>query len=70
MSSQFFSTFFVVLLLLGRPERSSSSTGTRPALRNVNITQKLLSGLKSVVQKHHEAFQGFREWIHRASRKT
>jgi hypothetical protein len=31
--SIFFSTFSVVLLVLGRPERSSSSNDTRPALK-------------------------------------
>jgi hypothetical protein len=53
-----FSTFSVVLLVLGRPERSSSSTDTRLAL-NVNAVQKLLSSLKNVLQKLHEAFQEF-----------
>jgi hypothetical protein len=33
MSSQIFSTFSVILLVLGRPEHSSSSTDTRPALK-------------------------------------
>jgi hypothetical protein len=34
MSSRIFSTFFVVLLVLGHPERSSSSPDTRPALKH------------------------------------
>jgi hypothetical protein len=34
MSFQIFSTFSVVLLVLGRPERSSSSTDTQPALKH------------------------------------
>jgi membrane protein implicated in regulation of membrane protease activity len=34
MSSQIFSTFSVVLLLLGHPELSSSSTDTQPALKH------------------------------------
>jgi hypothetical protein len=33
MSSQIFSTFSIVLLVLGHPELSSSSTDTRPALK-------------------------------------
>jgi hypothetical protein len=33
MSVRTFSTFSVLLLVLGRPERSSSSTDTRPALK-------------------------------------
>jgi hypothetical protein len=32
MSSQIFSTFSIVLLVLGRPERLSSSADTQPAL--------------------------------------
>jgi hypothetical protein len=44
-----FSTFSVVLLVPGRPEHSSSSIDTRPALKS-------LSGLKNVLQKPHEAF--------------
>jgi hypothetical protein len=34
MSSQIFLTFSVVLLVLGRPERTSSSTDTQPALKH------------------------------------
>jgi hypothetical protein len=34
MSSRIFSKFSVVLLVLGRPERSSSSTETQPALKH------------------------------------
>jgi hypothetical protein len=30
----FFSTFYIVLWVLGRPERLSSSTDTRPALKH------------------------------------
>jgi hypothetical protein len=33
MSSQIISTFSVILLVLGCPELSSSSTDTRPALK-------------------------------------
>jgi hypothetical protein len=33
MSSRIFSTFSVLLLVLGRPELSSYSTDTRPALK-------------------------------------
>jgi hypothetical protein len=33
MSSQTFSTFSVIMLVLGRPECSSSSTDTQPALK-------------------------------------
>jgi hypothetical protein len=52
-----FSTFSVVLLVLGRPECSSSSSNTRPA-SNVNAVQKPLSGL----MKHFTGFgSGFTE---------
>jgi hypothetical protein len=34
MSSEFFSIFSVVLLVLGSPECSSSSTDTQPALKH------------------------------------
>jgi hypothetical protein len=34
MSSRIFPTFSVILLVLGHPERSSSSTDTRPALKH------------------------------------
>jgi hypothetical protein len=56
MSSQIFSTFTVILLVLGRPERSSSSTDIQPALKHE--FQKLLSGLKNVLQKTYKALQG------------
>jgi hypothetical protein len=42
--SNFFYSFFVGLLALGRPERSSTSTDI----------QKTLSGLKNVLEKRHE----------------
>jgi hypothetical protein len=45
MSSQIFSTFSIILLVLGHPERLSSSTDNRKAL-NVNAIQKPLSSLK------------------------
>jgi hypothetical protein len=32
----------------------------------VNAIQKLLSGLKNVLQKPQEAFQGFWQWIYQA----
>jgi hypothetical protein len=38
--------------------------------RNINAIQKPLSGLKNVLQKPHNAFQGFRYRIYRASHKT
>jgi hypothetical protein len=44
--------------VLGHPERLSSSTDTRLALK-VNAIQKPLSGLKNDLQKPQEAFQGF-----------
>jgi hypothetical protein len=34
MSSQIFSTFSIILLVLGHPEHLSSSTDTRPALKH------------------------------------
>jgi hypothetical protein len=58
MSSQIFSTFSVPLLVLGHPERLSLQlTLNRPS--NTNAIQKPLSGFKNVLQKAHEAFQGF-----------
>jgi hypothetical protein len=54
-----FSAFSVVLLVLGRPERSSSSADTRPALKR-ECHSKTAVRLKDVLQKPHEAFQGFR----------
>jgi hypothetical protein len=59
MISQSFSTFSVVLLVLGCLERSSSSANTRPALKHECHLKKLLSGLKNVLQKPHKEFQGF-----------
>jgi hypothetical protein len=50
MSSQIFSTFSVILLVLGHLERSSSSTDTWPALKH-NVIQKLLSDLKNNLQR-------------------
>jgi hypothetical protein len=55
-----FSNFFNILcllLVLGRPERLSSSTDTQPALK-MNVIQKPLSGLKNALEKPHKAFQG------------
>jgi hypothetical protein len=37
---------------------------------NVNAIQKLLSGLKTALQKPHEAFEGVQYWIYRVSLKT
>jgi hypothetical protein len=34
MNSQIFSIFFIILLVLGHPEHSSSSADTRPALKH------------------------------------
>jgi hypothetical protein len=34
MSARILSTFSIVLLVLGHPERSSSSTDTQPALKH------------------------------------
>jgi hypothetical protein len=34
MNSRIFSTFYVVLVVLGSPERLSSSTDTQPALKH------------------------------------
>jgi hypothetical protein len=58
MSSQIFSTFSIVLLVLGHPEPLSSSPDTQPVLKHeyLKIT---LSGLKNVLQKPHKVFQGF-----------
>jgi hypothetical protein len=53
-----FSTFSVVLLVLGRPERSSSSTDTRPAMKR-ECQSKPLSGLKNVLEILTKHFNGF-----------
>jgi hypothetical protein len=58
MSSQIFSTFSVILLAFGCPECLSSSTDTQPALKH-ECHSKTPSSLKNVLQKPHEAFQGF-----------
>jgi hypothetical protein len=42
---------------------------TLDQLRNLNVIQKRLSGLKNALQKPLEAFQGFQYWISRVSRK-
>jgi hypothetical protein len=47
--------FSGVFLVLGRPEHSSLSTDTQ----NVNAIQKLLSGLKNILQKPNKAFHVF-----------
>jgi hypothetical protein len=47
------SSFSVILLVLGCPERSSSLTY---ASCKVNAIHKPLSSLKNVLQKPHEAF--------------
>jgi hypothetical protein len=56
MSSRNFSTFSVVLLVLGRPERLSSSTDTRPALKR-EWHSKTAARLKEC---SYEAFQEVR----------
>jgi hypothetical protein len=59
MSSRIFSTFSIVLLVLGRPERSSSSTDAQPVLK-LECHSKTAAQLKERSPKSHEAFQGFR----------
>jgi hypothetical protein len=46
------------LLVLDRSECSSSSTDTQPVLKR-ECHSKLLSNLKDILQKPHEAFQSF-----------
>jgi hypothetical protein len=50
MSSQIFSTFSVILLVFGRPERSLSSTVTRHALKH-ECHSKTAVQLKECSQK-------------------
>jgi hypothetical protein len=57
MSSQIFSTFSIVLLVLGHPELSSSSTDTQTALKH-ECHSKTAIRLKECCPKPHEAFQG------------
>jgi hypothetical protein len=57
MSSQIFSKFSVILLVLGHPERSSSSTDTWPALEH-ECHSKTTIWLKEQSPKA-KAFQGF-----------
>jgi hypothetical protein len=57
MNFRLFSTFSVVVLVLDRPECSSSSTDTLPAMKRA--IPKILSGLKNVLEKPHDTFQGF-----------
>jgi hypothetical protein len=59
MSSQNFSTFSVILLMLGRLERSSSSTDTRPALKR-ECHSKTAVQLKKMFSKNTKKyFRGF-----------
>jgi hypothetical protein len=53
-----FSTFCVVLLVLGRPKCSSPTSDTRLALKR-EYHQKPLSTLR-MFSKPHKALQGFR----------
>jgi hypothetical protein len=53
-----FSTFSVVLLVLGRPKCLLSSTDTRPALKH-ECHSKTTVRLKECSPKPHEAFLGF-----------
>jgi hypothetical protein len=53
-----FSSFSLVLLVVGRPERLSSSTDTRLALKR-QYHSKTAVWLKECSPKPHEAFQGF-----------
>jgi hypothetical protein len=58
MSSQIFSTFSVVLLVLGHLESLSSSTETRPALKHDCHSETTIR-LKECSSDPHEALQGF-----------
>jgi hypothetical protein len=58
MSSQFFSMFSFISLVLGRPDRSSSSTDTQLAFRRECHSKELLFGLKNVT-KPYKAFNSF-----------
>jgi hypothetical protein len=58
LRSRISSTFSVVLLVLGRPERSSSSTDTRPALKR-KLHSKTAVRLKVVLQKPQKDFRDF-----------
>jgi hypothetical protein len=51
MSSQIFSRFSVILLVLGHPERSSSSSDTRLALKHEchSITDKMKHEVKEAL---------------------
>jgi hypothetical protein len=53
-----FVNIFYRLLVLGRPERSSSSSVTQPALKR-EWQSKLPSCLKNVLQKPQKHFKGF-----------
>jgi hypothetical protein len=57
VSSLIFSTFSVILLVLGRPERSSSTTDIRPTLKRECHTKTSKS-----LRKHFKGFgRGFTE---------
>jgi hypothetical protein len=58
VSSRIFSTFSVVLLVLGRPEDSSSSTAIRPALKHECHSETAVL-LKEYSPKVSQTFQGF-----------
>jgi hypothetical protein len=57
MSSRIFSTFSVVLLVLGHPECSSSSTDTRPALKR-ECHSKTTVRLKECSPKASQSISG------------
>jgi hypothetical protein len=57
MISQHFSTFSVVLLLLGRPEHLSSSVDTRPALKR-ECHSKIAVQLKECSPKTSRSISG------------
>jgi hypothetical protein len=58
MSSRILLTVSVFLLVLDRPEHSSSSADTRPALKHECHSETTVQ-LKECSPKPHEAFQGF-----------
>jgi hypothetical protein len=59
MGSQIVSTFSIVLMMLGHPEHSSSSTDTWPMLK-YECYSKTTIWFKECSPKSSGAFQGFR----------
>jgi hypothetical protein len=57
MTSRIFSTFHVVLVVLGRPERLSYSTATQPALKR-ECHSKTAVQLKECSQKASQSIAG------------